>query len=77
MSKKSPVRELQKKWPTYAAFARSVGVSDGAAQQWRLRESIPPEYWPNVVSAAEAAGVHGITIESLLSMRTAHSSEAA
>ena len=66
----SSVRELQGSWPTYAAFARDVGVSEGAAQQWRLRKSIPPEHWSAVIRAATERGVKGVTIESLLNMRT-------
>lgn len=77
MSKKSSVEKLQSRWTSYAAFARSVGVSEGAAQQWRIRGSIPPEYWPAVVEAAMRDGVAGVTVQSLLEMRTGRATHAA
>ena len=70
MTKTLSVRELQAQWPSYAVFARLVGVSEGAAQQWRRRDSIPPEYWPKVVKAANEQGLHNISIDALLAMRT-------
>jgi hypothetical protein len=77
MSKKLSVEKLQSRWSSYAAFARSVGVSEGAAQQWRIRGSIPPEYWADVVDAAKRDGVQGVTIQSLLEMRTGRATHAA
>lgn len=77
MSKQTPAETLQRRWPSYAEFARSVGVSEGAAQQWRIRGTIPPEYWEQVVKAADEDGVDGVTLQSLLRMRTEKASHAA
>ena len=70
MSKITSAEQLQSKWPTFAAFARAVGVEWGTAQQWRLRGSIPPKYWAAIVAAAEADKIKGVTINALLDMRT-------
>lgn len=70
MAKITSVEQLQSKWPTFAAFARDVGVEWGTAQQWRLRGSIPPKYWPAIVAAADDNKIKGVTVEALLAMRT-------
>lgn len=46
-------------------FQRATGISDGHARTMKARESIPPEYWPEIVAAAAREGIPGITFETL------------
>lgn len=48
-------------WPTRAAFAQEVGVSQFVVQQWVHRDSIPAAKFNDVVRAANKAGHPGIT----------------
>lgn len=48
-----------------ARFAESVGVTASHAGVMKTRDSIPPEYWPRVVAAAQARGVNGVSYEAL------------
>lgn len=32
---------------------------------WRQRDNLPPEYWMDIVAAAEKKGLQGITLELL------------
>jgi len=61
------VRTLISQWPKPAMteFARDLGVNWMQAHQWRLRNNIPAEYWPTLVSAAKRRGVKGITLAAL------------
>jgi hypothetical protein len=52
-------------FPSAEALGDAIGVPGGTVRQWRLRDSIPPEYWPRVVEAATAAKIDGLTVEKL------------
>lgn len=62
------------KWDTAAALGADIGVSDMHARAMKRRDSIPPEYWPQLVSAAHKRGVDEITIERLALMRASRRS---
>lgn len=51
--------------PFISTFADDIGVPYVTAQMWRQRNSIPPEYWDLVISAAEKRGIGGVTLEHL------------
>lgn len=52
------------------ATARAIGgISPQAVSNMRARNSVPPEHWPALVDASAVAGIEGITIEKLASMR--------
>lgn len=61
------VRSLISQWPkpSMAEFARDMDVNWMQAHQWRLRNNIPAEYWPALVSQAKKRGVKGITLATL------------
>ncbi len=65
------VSDLAARWPTFAAFADDVGVEWATAHQWRLRNRIPPVYWPALINAAKGRGFDDVTAESLLAMTVA------
>ena len=44
-----------------AAFGAAIGIPDSHARAMKTRDSIPPEYWPRTVRAAEAKGLAGVT----------------
>lgn len=52
-------------WPSLSDFAADLSVGYGTAKAMRRRSSIPPEYWMNVVRAAEARSLDGVTLEAL------------
>lgn len=48
-----------------AVLGRAIRQKDGTVRQWRLRDNIPPEYWPSIISYAKARGNREITAASL------------
>lgn len=52
-------------WPSAAALARDIGERPGTVRIWRMR-GIPPRVYPAIVSAAEARGIEGVTLEALM-----------
>ena len=48
-----------------AKFADAIGIQGFHAQAMKQRNSIPPAYWSDTVSAAEANAIEGITLERL------------
>ncbi|MPZ36647.1 MAG: hypothetical protein GEU95_01065 [Rhizobiales bacterium] len=57
--------DVMAKWPTDADFARDIGVKPTHAQTMKVRDSIPPGYWPAVVVAAAKRNIQGLTLEVL------------
>ncbi len=55
-------------WPDNGALAADLahhGVNAGRVAVWKHRSNIPPEYWPDLVRAAAARGLTGVTLERL------------
>lgn len=67
----SSISDLVAQWDTIGDFAVAVGCGYEAARQMRRRESIAPEHWAAVISAAETKGVPGVTYEWLARQRSA------
>ena len=65
------ISDLISRWPTIGEFAASIGCGYEAARQMRKRESIAPEHWGNVISAAKRRGIKGVTMEWLAAQRVA------
>lgn len=59
------VSDLQGLWPDFRTFAEDIGVKAGTAQQWRVRDRIPGEYWHHIVAKAKARAIRGVTFEVL------------
>ena len=53
------------------ALARAFGVEESHIRTMKARNSIPPEYWGDVVTAARAAALANISLEALRKMRSA------
>lgn len=52
-------------WPTVAELARDLGVPYQTVAAWKQRDSIRPEYWHDIVRAAQRRGHPEITAELL------------
>jgi hypothetical protein len=63
------VADLIGKWKTITEFAADVGCGYEAARQMKRRKSIAPEHWQNVVSAAKAKKIPGVSLEWLAMQR--------
>jgi hypothetical protein len=46
-------RTIIRLWPTLAQFAADIGVTERHANVMRFRNSVPPNYWPDVIAGAE------------------------
>lgn len=66
-SKASPgtVTELIDAFGGNAKFARVIGKGPSTAGEQKRSGSIPVEYWDLVIAGAAAAGITGVTWESL------------
>ena len=52
-------------WPNSRELANALDVAPEAVRKWKARDSIPPEYWVGLVSAADRAGIEGVTLDHL------------
>ena len=71
MRRMDSFRDIIGKFGGAAKFADAVGIEGFHAQTMKQRNSIPPAYWSDTVSAAEARGIEGITFEALASIAKA------
>lgn len=46
-------------------YADAIGIPGFHAQSMKTRDSIPPAYWVDTVSAARQRNVEGVTLEKL------------
>jgi hypothetical protein len=57
--------ELIDLWPDHAALAADAGLPPNQANRpasWKLRNSIPSEYWADLVNGADKRDILGITL---------------
>lgn len=59
------------------AVSSQIGVPLGTVSAWSTRKSIPPEYWPALVSLAGTLGKAEISFETLAHMAAAQAEAAA
>lgn len=69
-------RQIIDRWGNRAAFAREVGVDYQVARQWCNRNSIPSEYWMDVVNAAQRRGFPDISLDLLATIKADERSRA-
>lgn len=49
-----------------STLSRRLGhQSASTVSSWKQRGSIPPEYWPEVISEAQSRGVDGVSADTL------------
>jgi len=63
--------DLIETWPSLGDFAADVNVPYVRAQLWKHRRSIPPQYWDDVVKAAQGRGYKHITLGTLTQLAKA------
>lgn len=51
-------------------LGRAIGVAPSTASEMKRRASIPVDYWPRLVAAAQECGVQGLTYERLVEVHT-------
>jgi hypothetical protein len=57
--------ELLRRFPSPTKLSREIGVPHNTVRAWLRRDTLPPHYWEDVVAAANANGVAGVTMASL------------
>lgn len=77
MTAPKTIDELINQWPTIGDFATAIGCGYEAARQMRLRNSIAPKHWQNVIEASSKLGIDGVTYEWLAATRAEPQPEAA
>ncbi|PHP66530.1 hypothetical protein CSC94_12620 [Zhengella mangrovi] len=77
MSTPRDIEDLISKWPSIGDFASAIGCGYEAARQMRMRNSIAPKHWTNVVSACAENGVDGVSLEWLADNRAVSAKEPA
>lgn len=68
MDSPSSISELIDAFGGNAAFARVIGKGASTVGEQKRNGSIPVEYWDFVIAAAPAAGISGVTYETLAKM---------
>lgn len=69
-------REIIELWSSRADLAREVGVDYQTARQWHLRNSIPSEYWCDLVRVAQERGLDQISVDLLATIKAAERTRA-
>jgi hypothetical protein len=62
-------REVMKLWPTRAALARELGISDKLVYAWYRRDSIPPRHWHYLAQVARKRGLSDVTADLLAAIK--------
>lgn len=52
-------------------YADAIGVAGFHAQSMKTRDSIPPAYWDDTVTAASERGISGVTLKRLAELAKA------
>ncbi|WP_425404600.1 hypothetical protein [Hwanghaeella sp.] len=52
-------------WPSTADLSALLGVSAQVVRKWKMRDSIPCEYWSPIVADAANRGIDGVSLEAL------------
>lgn len=62
------IRDLITQFGGCTKFGELIGKRASTASEMKRRNSIPVEYWPTVVKAAQEKGVKGVSLEKLVEM---------
>lgn len=50
-------------------FSGALNIPESHARTMKARDSIPPEYWPDLVEVAAKQNIQGVTYERLSALR--------
>ena len=59
------------------SLAEGFSITESHARVMKTRNSIPPEYWPQLIKMARAKRIVGVNVEALLAMRAQRKAEVA
>lgn len=65
-------QDLIAQWGGAGKFADDIGITRDAGYQMKSRNSVHSDYWPLIVARAPRAGLQGITMEFLATLRKGH-----
>lgn len=61
-------RDIINLWPSAEDLGRDIEIPGGLVRLWRRRDNIPAAYWLDIVTAAEARTIPGVTLERLATL---------
>lgn len=61
-------REILRLWPTISEAAQDLDLPYERVSQWAKRDSIPPEYWTDLLRAAAARGFKFVSLPILVEL---------
>ena len=56
-------------WPSRTDFVNDLDLPENLVHVWASRDTIPPEYWAELVDAAEKRSIEGVTLSVLTALR--------
>lgn len=62
MTTQASYRPIIQKWPSPAEFGADLGIKDAHVRTFKMRDSIPADYWERIVEAAIKRGISGVTV---------------
>jgi hypothetical protein len=66
------IADMIEKFGGNTSFADVLGKRPSTVSEMKRRSSIPVEYWPRIVEAAEQKGISGLSYETLVQMHVPH-----
>ena len=61
-------RDVLRLWPRISDAAQDLDLPYERVSQWAKRNSIPPEYWPDLIRAAAARGYKYVSLPILVEL---------
>lgn len=61
-------RDIINLWPSAEDLGRDIEIPGGLVRLWRRRDNIPAAHWIDIVTAAEARPIPGVTLERLATL---------
>jgi len=57
--------DILRRFPTIEQLADAISVPRATAYSWKYRDSIPSEYWRDIVRIAREMGIRGVSLPAL------------
>jgi hypothetical protein len=58
-------RDVISKWHRVSDLAADIEQKPATVQAWKARDNIRPQYWLDIVKAAQRRGFYSVTLETL------------
>jgi hypothetical protein len=66
------IADMIEKFGGNTSFAEVLGKRPSTVSEMKRRGSVPVEYWPRIVAAAQQLGMQGLSYEALVQMHVSH-----